>query len=231
MLEIAIFHPSSALPALLAGAHRLELCDDYAAGGVTPSLTTLQTVHKTIHASTNAPTPIPIHVMIRPRGGNFTYSPVELSQMKSEIEIFKESGMVDGFVFGVLDAEGRVDRASNAHLLASAAPLPCTFHRAMDVVPDLDAAFETVIELGFRSVLTSGGPGGAREGADRVSGLQERFGGRISVVLGGGVRSGNVGELRRRAGVGWVHSAAITEAGEGVDGEEVKKMVELLKEE
>ena len=150
--------------------------------------------------------------------------------MKSEIGAFKATGLVDGFVFGVLDAGGRVDRVGNGGLVGAAAPLPCTFHRAMDVVEDLEAAFETIVELGFRSVLTSGGPGDACQGADRVRGLQERFGGRISVVLGGGIRSGNVQELKRRTGVDWVHSAAITGEGEGVDGEEVKKMVALLRD-
>ena len=150
--------------------------------------------------------------------------------MKSSIEAFKTTGMVAGFVFGALDAAGRVDRVGNAGLVGAAAPLPCTFHRAMDVVEDLDAAFETIVELGFRSVLTSGGPGGASEGVERVAELQRRFGQRISVVLGGGVRSGNVRELRRRAGVEWVHSAAVTGEGEGVDGEEVGRMVELLRD-
>lgn len=150
--------------------------------------------------------------------------------MKSSIKSFKNSGLVDGFVFGVLDAGGCVDRVSNRELVDAAAPLPCTFHRAMDVVEDLDAAFEAVIELGFRSVLTSGGPGDACQGVERVRGLQERFGGRISLVLGGGVRSGNVQGLKRRTGVDWVHSAAITGEGDGVDGEEVGRMVALLRD-
>lgn len=235
MLEIAVFNPSSAHLASLAGASRLELCADYAAGGVSPSLSTLQTVHQTLltntaHPETPVPVPIPIHVMIRPRGGDFVYTPAELNQMKSSIEAFKTTGLVDGFVFGALDAAGRVDRVGNSRLVGAAAPLPCTFHRAMDVVEDLDAAFETIVELGFRSVLTSGGPGSASEGVERVAELQRRFGQRISVVLGGGVRSGNVRELRRRAGVEWVHSAAITGEGEGVDGEEVGRMVELLRD-
>jgi copper homeostasis protein len=227
MLEIAIFDAPSALPAALAGASRLELCANYPAGGVTPSLSTLQTIHQTLRAKTDRP--VPIHVMIRPRGGDFIYSAGELAQMKAEIEEFKATGLVDGFVLGVLDPAGCIDRGSNGELVDAAAPVPCTFHRAMDGVGDLDAAFEAVIELGFRSVLTSGGPGDASAGVERVKGLQERFGRRISVVLGGGIRSGNVQELKRRAGVEWVHSAAITGGGEGVDEDEVGRMVKLLR--
>lgn len=115
-------------------------------------------------------------------------------------------------------------------MVGAAAPLPCTFHRAMDVVEDLDAAFETIVELGFRSVLTSGGPGDASEGVERVAELQRKYGQSIGLILGGGIRSGNVQELKRRTGVDWVHSAAITGDGEGVDGEEVKKMVALLRD-
>lgn len=233
MLEIAVFNPPSAHLASLAGASRLELCADYAAGGVTPSLSTLQAVHQTLLANkahTETPVPTPIHVMIRPRGGDFTYSAAELAQMKSEIGTFKATGLVDGFVFGVLDAGGRVDRVGNGGLVGAAAPLPCTFHRAMDVVEDLDAAFETIVELGFRSVLTSGGPGDASEGVERVAELQRKYGQSIGLILGGGIRSGNVQELKRRTGVDWVHSAAITGDGEGVDGEEVKKMVALLRD-
>jgi copper homeostasis protein len=95
-------------------------------------------------------------------------------------------------------------------------------------VTDLEGAVERVVECGFASVLTSGGTKSAGEGVERVRVLQERFGARVSLVMGGGVRSGNVWGLKRRAGVEWVHSAAITGEGEEVDGEEVRRIVEVL---
>ncbi|KAF3010617.1 hypothetical protein E8E13_003283 [Curvularia kusanoi] len=222
MLEIACFNAASAIAAALAGADRIELCADYSAGGVTPSLSTLHAVR--------SKTDKPINVMIRPRGGDFNYSAAELSQVKSSIETFKASGMVNGFVFGVLDAADRVDVEKNRELIGLAAPLPCTFHRAIDGVEDICAAVEMIIDLGFRNILTSGGASNATSGADEVAGLQKKYGQRISLILGGGIRSANVQELKRRTGVEWMHSAAITSGDETVDEEEVKKMIALLQD-
>lgn len=94
---------------------------------------------------------------------------------------------------------------------------------------DLDAAVEAVVACGFKSILTSGGEGSAWEGRVRVGELQRRFGERVSIVLGGGVRSGNVDELKKETGVEWVHSAAITGEGEEADEEEVRRLVEMTR--
>ena len=85
-----------------------------------------------------------------------------------------------------------------------------------------------MIACGFKSILTSGGQKDAVAGAERVAGLQTKFGNKITLILGGGVRSTNVGELKRSTGVGWLHSAAITGAGEDVDKEEVAKLQRVL---
>lgn len=239
-LEIACFNASSAITAAKAGADRIELCADYAAGGVTPALSTLQRIRQDLAASceqaaTNASSTasqarLPIMVMIRPRGGNFSYSAAEFDQMKSSMHTFKSSNAVDGFVFGVLTPNNRIDEPRNRELVEAAAPLPCTFHRAIDKVHNLDAAVEMIVDCGFVSVLTSGGAESASEGTSRVAGLQVRFGERISVVLGGGVRSANAIELRNETGVEWLHSAAITGLGEEVDQGEVGKMVACLQD-
>lgn len=222
MLEIACFTPSSATTAARSGAHRIELCASYSLGGTTPSLSALRAIRQEIGTST------PIHVMLRPRGGDFVYTDSEFADMERGMEAFLHTGLVDGFVFGVLDAAGCVDVARNAGLVARAGEVPCTFHRAVDAVLDLEGAVDVVVRCGFKSVLMSGGAGTAEEGVERVRAVQERFGGRISVVLGGGVRSKNVVGLKKAAGVEWVHSAAITGEGEEVDGEEVANMVRLL---
>ncbi|CAA9957388.1 hypothetical protein P3342_001181 [Pyrenophora teres f. teres] len=218
MLEIACFNPHSAIAAAKSGAHRIELCADYAAGGVTPSLSALQQVRKE--------TSIPVNVMIRPRGGDFNYSDRDFQRMKQEVENL--SSLATGFVFGILDSTHRLDKHRNCELVEIASPLPCTFHRAIDQVEDFEEAVEAVIYCGFKSILTSGGKNTALEGAKELHHLQTRFGTRISLIAGGGVRSTNAEELKRRTGVQWLHSAAITQSGEDVDDEEVKKLHKIL---
>lgn len=221
MLEIACFTPSSAIFASASGADRIELCASYASGGTTPSMSSLLTIRA------NVPSTLPINIMIRPRGGDFLYSTKEFEAMRHDIALF--APLASGFVFGILDKAGRVDVARNSELVDIAAPLPCTFHRAVDeVVGGVEGAVESVIACGFESILTSGGGKSAEEGMQRVRMLQEKFGSRVSLIVGGGVRSGNVERIRSGAGVRWVHSAAITGDGEEVDGEEVRKIKEAL---
>jgi copper homeostasis protein len=218
MLEIACFNASSAITAAKAGADRIELCADYAAGGVTPTLSALQNVRKE--------TTIPVNVMIRPRGGDFNYHDGEFHKMREDIGTFRT--LASGFVFGILDANHQVDEARNRELVDLAAPIPCTFHRAIDEVDDLEKAVERVVACRFKSILTSGGMKSASEGAERVGRLQERFHTRISLILGGGVRSTNAEELKGRTGVEWLHSAAITKPGEDVNEDEVEMIQEVL---
>ncbi|CAN9434209.1 unnamed protein product [Alternaria alternata] len=214
MLEIACFNASSATVAAQAGADRIELCANYSAGGVTPSHSTLQHVRKEVT--------IPINVMIRPRAGNFDYSDEEFTLMKKDMEVLKP--LASGFVFGILDANLRIDQTRNRELVEAAAPLPCTFHRAVDEAEDLEEAVETVVSCGFKSLLTSGGAKSAFQGADKLYQLHSRFGADLSLIAGGGVRSTNIEELKRRTHLTWLHSAAITAPGEDVNCQEVSKM-------
>ncbi|RMZ72036.1 copper homeostasis [Pyrenophora seminiperda CCB06] len=218
MLEIACFNAPSAIAAANAGADRIELCADYAAGGVTPSFPALRQVREE--------TSIPVNVMIRPRGGDFRYSADEFQQMKREMEAFKS--LASGFVFGILDSNCRLDKPRNRELVELAAPLPCTFHRAIDEAVELEEAVEAAIWCGFKSILTSGSEKNSLQGAEKLHQLQTRFGMRISVIAGGGVRSTNVQELKRKTGAEWLHSAAITRPGEDVDDEEVRRMQQVL---
>lgn len=219
MLEIACFNSSSAIAAAKAGADRIELCANYAAGGVTPSLASLPSIRE---AST-----ILINIMIRPRAGDFIYTKEEFAQMKVEVGLFKP--LASGFVFGILDPDNHVDEGRNSELVDLAAPLPCTFHRAIDEVQDIDEAVNAVIRCGFKSILTSGRMKNAIEGAEKVALLQANLGSQIIFILGGGIRSMNVERLIRKTNVHWVHSAAITKPGEDVDAEEVRKLQEILR--
>ncbi|KAF2012131.1 hypothetical protein BU24DRAFT_435548 [Aaosphaeria arxii CBS 175.79] len=218
MLEIACFNTESAIAAANAGADRIELCADYAAGGVTPSLAALQQLRQ--KAS------LPVNVMIRPRAGNFVYSDTEYEEMITQIETFKTEA--SGFVFGILDSDDRVDIGRNQKLVELAKPLPCTFHRAFDQIGDMNEATEQLIACGFRSILTSGGQSNAVAGAAQVAKLHRQWGAQISFILGGGVRSTNVGGLKDETSVEWYHSAAITQGGEDVDEDEVAKLQSAL---
>ncbi|KAF2477973.1 putative copper homeostasis protein [Lindgomyces ingoldianus] len=218
MLEIACFNASSAVAAAKAGADRIELCVDYTAGGTTPTQDSLRETRVKIN--------IPVNVMIRPRSGNFIYSEEEFKQMSLEIQMLKPAA--SGFVFGILDDQNHVDLERNRALVGLAAPLPCTFHRAFDLVPDFHEATENIITCGFKSILTSGGMADAVSGAGVVGELWKNFGDRIDFILGGGVRSTNVESLRQTK-INWYHSAAITKPGEEVDEEEVVQLQTALK--
>lgn len=146
--------------------------------------------------------------------------------MESEIDSLK--GLADGFVFGILDTEGRVDEERCTRLVRLAEPRACTFHRAIDDARDLQGGVEAAVRCGFKRVLTSGGEKSAVEGLERIRGLQEVFGGRIEIIAGGGVRSGNVAVVKGMTGVPWVHSAAVTGEGEEVDGDEVRRISGVL---
>jgi copper homeostasis protein len=105
MLEVACFTPSAAILAARSGAHRIELCAHYSLGGTTPSVSSLLSIR------THVPS-LPINIMIRPRGGDFCYSPAEFERMRADVALF--GALASGFVFGILDAGGSVDVARNS---------------------------------------------------------------------------------------------------------------------
>ncbi|KAF2495680.1 hypothetical protein BU16DRAFT_610741 [Lophium mytilinum] len=225
-LELACFTPASALTAQAAGASRIELCTSYAAGGLTPPLSTLQTLKSTPSIT------IPIFVMIRPRAGDFVYSAPEFAQMRDEVAAFMalETGSgPDGFVFGILTPEDRVDGERCRDLVGLAGGRPCTFHRAIDEVGEFWEGVEAVVGCGFRAVLTSGRGRDAVGGVEVLEELKRRVAGKLEVVVGGGVRRGNVRGLREGVGEGWYHSAAIVGDEEEADEGEARALVEALR--
>jgi copper homeostasis protein len=214
MLEIAAFRPESVCIAQDCGADRVEFCAGYEAGGTTPSLEALINIRDQVR--------IPVFTMIRPRGGNFVYTASELEQMKTDIRRFKL--VADGFVFGLLDEAGQIDVEKNEMLVSLANPKPCTFHRAFDEVSDLRSATETIIQCGFRTILTSGGHAQASAGIKELAELVDQFHDQIDIMPGGGIRCSNIEELKKSTGSRWFHSAAITGKGELVDGNEVRSL-------
>jgi copper homeostasis protein len=212
-LEIACFDSDSALVASSAGADRIELCEDAEVGGTTPSVTSLSGIRDRIT--------IPIFVMIRPRGGDFVYSEDEFQQMKASITQLKP--IADGFVFGILDRDSKVDMRRTSELVALAHPLQCTFHRAFDQTVDLFQALDDIVNCGLQSILTSGGKSTAIQGCDMLARLVDKAQGTIVIMPGGGVRSANVEELRRRTKAISYHSSAL------IGNEQVSSVVEILR--
>ncbi|MBS1841268.1 MAG: copper homeostasis protein CutC [Acidobacteria bacterium] len=188
LLEISIESLDSAIAAERGGAHRIELCEFLAVGGVTPS--------ERFMRKTRAAVKIPIFAMIRPRGDNFVYSASELTQMRAEIKLAKNCGM-DGLVFGILHRDNTVDIEQTRQLIEFARPLPVTFHRAFDEAPDLCSALDSVISTGATRILTSGGKPTALEGTSVLADLVVTARDRIIILPGGGNNAANLAEVVR----------------------------------
>lgn len=221
------------------GADRIELCSALSEGGLTPS-------HGLIHAAVDS-SGLPVHVLIRPRGGDFVYSPAEIAVMCADIEHVKSSGAA-GVVLGLLHPDSTVDIAGTAAMVAIARPMQVTFHRAFDVTAALDQALEDVIASGCDRVLTSGGERDVVAGASSLAALVEQAGGRIEIAVGGGLRIQNAASLSQTIGARHFHGSLRRKiAGNGlstaadnvedtdspafeytVDADEIRTMIDLL---
>lgn len=215
-LEIACFNYESALIAQENGADRIELCENMHLGGITPnSILTVRVREKTL---------IKMHVIIRPRGGDFVYSDEEFAEMKQDVKQLKKLG-VDGFVFGILNADGSVNKKQNQELIYLAGSLPCTFHRAFDVVKNVEQSLEDVIDCGFKTILTSGQGRNVAEGISVLEKIQKLASNRIVIMPGGVLRSSNIQLLQEKLKPTFYHSSAITDDTETADPIEVKGLL------
>lgn len=219
MLEIACFEMTSAETALRSMADRIEFCADLELGGTTPDFYEFLHLKRTFSK--------PVYVMIRPKGGPFYYSETDFIEMKNSIISFGEAG-ADGFVFGILTPQNEVDVQRNAELITLAAGIPCTFHRAVDRTADLDKSVETLIGLGFKTVLTSGGKKSAMEGKENLKQLIGKYSNQIEILIGGGVRSENVAEIKEFTGATSFHSSAILKYDTLASAAEIKDIKKLI---
>jgi copper homeostasis protein len=196
-LEVCVETVEDAAAATAGGADRLELCSALDLGGLTPSAGLYQEVRATA---------LPVWVMIRPRPGDFVYSAADIAVMARDIELFRKLAPA-GFVFGVLDADGSVNREACRLLLEKCADAPAVFHRAFDRTPSRSQALKAVIELGFCRILTSGGEETALEGARLIGRLKGRAAGRIEVLPCGRVRASHLAELLAATGCDQIHGS------------------------
>jgi copper homeostasis protein len=197
LLEVAVDSLERATAAERAGAHRLELCVDLMAGGLTPGIDLIRLVRAKVR--------IPIHVMVRPRPGDFVYSATEFEEMKASIKTIAAEN-VQGIVTGVLLPNSSVDAPRTRELVTLASPMRVTFHRAFDATPDLAAALEEVALTGAHRILTSGGTADAQIGARPLRSLIEQAGNRITILPGGGLHPGNLAEVARATGARELHT-------------------------
>jgi copper homeostasis protein len=195
-VEICVGDVESAIAAEAGGADRVELCDNLSVGGTTPSVGTIAEACRWLS--------IPVHVLIRPRAGDFVYGERELAVMRRDIEAAKALG-AEGIVLGMLDEHGDIARDPTAALIALARPLSVTFHKAFDRVPDPFIALDAMIAMGVDRVLTSGGRPAALEGIDALRTLVERSAGRIAVMAGGRLALDHVEDVIRATGVREIH--------------------------
>ena len=195
-LELCTENVAGVLAAGEAGAHRIELCSALAEGGVTPSLG--------LFKQSKARSKLPIHVLVRPRAGDFCYGGLELSVMLDDVARFREAGAA-GLVFGALTSEGSLDLPGMKTLMAAADPLPVTFHRAFDVCREPFKVLEQLVALGVTRLLTSGQKPDALAGAPLLKALNEQAAERIVIMAGGGIRASNAAQLVRETGVRELH--------------------------
>jgi copper homeostasis protein len=185
-LEICADSVESAIIAQQAGADRIELCENLAEGGTTPS------PGKIFSARANLD--IALNVIIRPRGSDFLYSDTEFDIMRRDIELCGEAG-IDGVVLGILRNDGTIDTDRTARLVELADTMPVTFHRAFDMCSDPVKGLEDIIDTGASRLLSSGQKNRAFEGVGLLASLVELAGKRIIVMPGGGINVNNIAEI------------------------------------
>jgi copper homeostasis protein len=195
-LEICVDSVESAIDAQNAGANRVELCSNLIEGGTTPGFGIISSARNSLS--------IGLHVIIRPRGGDFLYSDLEFDIMRREIELCGECG-ADGIVLGILEPDGAIDIERTARLIEFARPMSATFHRAFDMSVEPVKGLEDVIACGADRLLTSGQKDKASEGAELTSQLVSQAGNRIIIMPGSGINESNIAEIAGKTGAKEFH--------------------------
>lgn len=192
VLEACVDSVESALAAVKGGATRLELCSNLVIGGTTPGVS----LFKQVRACCD----VPVHVLLRPRYGDFLYTEPEFQMVLEDGEMLRALG-ADGIVAGCLTADGNLDLDRMEKLRKAAGNGHLTLHRAFDVCRDPFQALEEAVSIGADTILTSGQKDSAPEGAGLLKELTERAGSRLAVMAGGGVCAGTIDLLAKECGI------------------------------
>ena len=198
LLEICVESVPSAINAQTGGADRIELCDNLYQGGITPSAGKITLAKKHLH--------IPVFVLIRPRKGDFLYTPTEFDNLLEDIVLARQLG-ADGIVSGALLSDGNIDTARTRLMLQAAEGLPFTFHRAFDMCRDPLRAIDELAELGVQRILSSGQQPNAVLGFDNLRRFAQYAAGRISIMACGSLMPHNVGPLAEVPEIQEFHAA------------------------
>jgi len=198
--EVCANSVESCLAAQKGGADRVELCAGIPEGGTTPSYGDILMARKLMESTR-------LHVIIRPRGGDFLYSKLELEIMLKDVENARSLG-ADGVVFGCLTQKGDVDIPSMEKLMDASQGMTVTFHRAFDVCRDPKEALEQIIDLGCNRILTSGQQATAELGIPLLRELQQQAGNRIILLAGCGVNESNIAKIAAETGIHEFHFSA-----------------------
>ena len=218
ILEVCGYNIQTCIIAVEAGASRIELCSSPAEGGVTPGYGIIK--YALDHIS------IPFYVMIRPRGGNFVYDAAELDIMQKDIVACKEMGC-KGIAIGILTPDNNIDVVQMKKMVALAAPMGVTCHKAFDRTTDANKALEDVIAAGCERILTSGLSDTAETGSATIAQLIIQAKGRIIIMPGGGVRSTNIQQIAQQTGAAELHSSGLLKSSQNyiADRDEIVAMV------
>lgn len=199
MIEVCVDSVDSAIKAQEGGADRLEVCSNLIIGGTTPPIALIRGIRQHVH--------LPIHVLVRPRHGDFCYSDYEYEDMKAYIEMLRMED-VQGVVIGLLREDGTLHKERMEELIKLARPMYITFHRAFDMMKDPYMALEELIGLQVDCILTSGQRSTAYEGRELIRELILKSQGRIDIMPGGGVSPVNYRDIKDYCGNSYMHFSA-----------------------
>ena len=201
-IEICANSVESAVKAQEGGAYRVELCAGIPEGGTTPSFGEIRMARQLLQQTK-------LHVIIRPRGGDFLYTQFEQEIMLHDIKVARQLG-ADGVVFGCLTAEGNVDVPAMKKLMNAVGDMSVTFHRAFDMCRNPKEALEDIIKLGCTRILTSGLEANAEKGIPMIKELVEQADGRIIIMPGCGINPGNILQIAEQTGTFEFHFSGRT---------------------
>ena len=215
-LEICAFNIKDCIDISKFDISRIELCTNKKKGGLTPSK---NSIIKSLKLN------IPIHPIIRPRGGNFLYNKTELRQMIESIKFCKNIGC-HGVVFGILDKKNKINIKMCKKLKTFCGNMSTTFHRAFDEIADPFDALESIINLKFDRILTSGQKKNAKEGIKLITQLAERSKNRISIMPGSGIRSRNIDLFLKKKNINEIHTSSYSDGKFSTN--ELKKIIKKI---